>query len=152
MASGAGPIWRRYLVKKENQESLGQIDFAFKVMSITAIFGLFTPFFSPFYIQGNPIYLFLLALLCGMFGAGYFISSYVAQKHVEAGITNLVGSISIPVTILLASLFLHETLGPMQIMGAALLLVAMLIISNKHRPKRFHFDKYFLLMVSGGIS
>lgn len=151
IASSAGPIWRRYLVKKKNPASLGQIDFGFKVMAITAFVGLFLPFFSPFYVAGNHLHLLLLALVCGVCGAGYFICSFIAQKHVEAGITTLVINIYTPVTIILATIFLHEKLTLLQIIGTVLLLIAMVIVSNKHRTGHFHFDKYFLLMVASGV-
>jgi drug/metabolite transporter (DMT)-like permease len=149
--SGVGPIWRRYLANKTNPESLGQIDFAFKVMVVTVIFGLFIPIFSPFYINGNYLHLFLLALVSGVCGALYFISSYIAQKHVEAGLTTLIINIYTPVTIVLASIFLHEKLTAIQVVGTVILLFAMFLISKKHRIKTFHFDKYFLLMVAAGI-
>jgi len=39
----------------------------------------------------------------------------------------------------------------MQILGTALLLVGMVIVSKKHRIGKFSFDKYFVLMALSGI-
>jgi drug/metabolite transporter (DMT)-like permease len=151
VASSAGPIWRRYLIKKKDPSNLGQVNLAFKVILITAIVGLFLPIFSPFYISGNIFYLIILSLVCGLAGMGYFILSFVAQKHVEAGVTNLIINVYTPITIVLATFFLHERLTVMQIAGTVLLLVAMIIVSKKHRTGRFHFDKSFLMMLASGV-
>ncbi len=151
IASAVGPLWRRYLMKKTNPDSLGQIHLAFNVILITAIVGSFLPFFKPFYISGDPLFLFSLALVSGLCGMGYFILSFMAQKHVEAGVTTLVLNIYTPVTIILATFFLHEALTGIQIIGTVLLLLAMVIVSKKHRVGRFRFDKYFLMMLASGV-
>ncbi|MDP2630687.1 MAG: EamA family transporter [Candidatus Uhrbacteria bacterium] len=151
LAASASPLQRRWLAKAKNAESRSQIDFAFKVTLVTVGFSLLIPLFSPFELSGNPLYLFLLALVCGVGGAGFFITSYIAQKHVEAGISSLVRNIYTPITIVLASILLNEGLTPLQIAGTILLLMAMVVVSKKHRIGRFHFDKYFMLMILGGV-
>lgn len=65
-----------------------------------------------------------------------FITSYTAQKHVEAGVTTLVSNIYTPVIIVLATI---------------LLLIGILIVSKKHQIGKFKFDKYFLLMLLSGV-
>ncbi|OGY95219.1 MAG: hypothetical protein A2611_00745 [Candidatus Komeilibacteria bacterium RIFOXYD1_FULL_37_29] len=102
-------------------------------------------------MAGDLSYLIGLSFVCGIFGAGYFISSYTAQKHVEAGITTLVSNIYTPVTIVLATFFLSEKLTTIQVFGTALLLVGMFIVSQKHRIGPLKFDKYFMLMVLSGV-
>jgi drug/metabolite transporter (DMT)-like permease len=94
----------------------------------------------------------LLTALAGMFGAGFFVSSFTAQKHVEAGVSTLVNNIYTPITIVLASIFLNERLTPIQVFGSAFLFIGMVIVSKKHRIGTFRFDKYFLLMVLSGIT
>ena len=108
IAASASPLQRRWLAKHKNPENTGQIHFAFQVAFITVVFSLLLPIFKPFYLEGNIFYLVGLSLICGVFGAGYFISSYIAQKHVEAGISTLVSNIYTPITIVLATLFLNE--------------------------------------------
>ena len=138
-------------MKKTNPDSLGQINLGFKVMLITAIIGSFIPFFSPFYIHGSHWYLLLLSLISGVSGMGYFILAYTAQKHIEAGITTLVVNIYTPITIILATIFLHEKLTFIQIAGTVLLLLALVIVSKKHQIGKFRFDKYFLMMLASGV-
>ncbi len=151
IAASASPLQRRWLATKKNADNKGQIHFAFQVTFITIVLSLVLPFFSTFYLEGNPLYLVGLSLVCGIFGAGYFISSYTAQKHVEAGVSTLVSNIYTPITIVLAMLFLNESLTTIQIFGTVLLLVGMAIVSKKHRIGKFKFDKYFMLMILSGV-
>ncbi|MFA6897087.1 MAG: DMT family transporter [Patescibacteria group bacterium] len=151
IAASASPLQRRWLATTKNFDNKGQVHFAFQVTLVTVILSLLLPVFKPFYLAGNLFHLIGLSLVCGIFGAGYYISSYTAQKHVEAGITTLVSNIYTPVTIVLATIFLDEKLTAIQILGTILLLVGMLIVSKKHRTGKFRFDKYFLLMVLSGV-
>lgn len=152
IAASASPLQRRWLATTKNLNNKGQIHFAFQVTFITVVLSLLLPIFKPFHLTGNLSYLIGLSLVCGIFGAGYFISSYTAQKHVEAGVTTLVSNIYTPVTIVLATFFLNEKLTTVQIFGTALLLVGMLIVSQKHKIGKFKFDKYFMLMVLSGVA
>lgn len=151
IAASASPLQRRWLSKKKDVSTSTQIHFAFLVSVITAVLGLFLPLIKPFYLQGNALSLITLSAVAGLFGAGYFITNYIAQKHVEAGVTTLLANIYTPITIVLASLFLNEKLTPLQVLGTALLLVGMVIVSKKHKIGRFKFDKYFVLMVLCGV-
>lgn len=151
IAASASPLQRRWLAKTKGGDSRNQINFAFKVTLVGVVLSLLIPFFSPFKLEGNPLIIFLLALTCGVFGAGAFVTSYVAQKHVEAGVSSLIANIYTPISIVLASLFLSEGLTQLQVVGTTLLLVAMVVVSKKHKIGRFRFDRYFLLSVAGGI-
>lgn len=151
IAATASPLQRRWLATNKNIENKGQVHFAFQVMCVLAFFSLFLPLFSPFVLTGNTSYIVLLSLACGVFGAGYFISSYTAQKHVEAGVSTLVSNTYTPVTIILATLFLNEKLASVQIFGTVLLFIGMIVVSKKHRIGKFKFDKYFLLMAASGV-
>ena len=150
VAASASPIQRRWLANKRDFEGRGQINFAFQVSLVVVFLSLFIPLFSPFNLTGNAYYLLGLSVLSGAFGAGFLISSYIAQKHVEAGVTVLVGNIYTPITILLAWIFLGEKLTGTQIVGTILLLLAIVLISKKHRIGKLNFDKYFLLTVASG--
>lgn len=151
IAASASPLQRRWLAVTREKEGKGQINFAFKIMLIVASLGLLLPFFQPFELNGNLQTLVLLTLVCGIFGAGFFSFQFIAQKHVNAGITTLTSNIYTPVTILLAWALLGEKLEGTQIIGTVLLLASMVIISKKHRVGRFRFDKHFLMMVLSGV-
>lgn len=150
VAATASPLQRRWLsTNRENDK--GQIHFAFQVTLIVALLGLFLPFISPFYIEGNILKIIGLTIICGLSGAAFFVTSFAAQKHVEAGVSTLLNNIYTPITIALATFFLSEKLTSLQILGTVLLLSGMLVVSKKHRIGRFKFDKYFIMMLSSGL-
>jgi drug/metabolite transporter (DMT)-like permease len=138
-------------MREKGGDAKGQIQFAFHIFCILSVFSLLLLFFDLFSLHGNPYYLFLLSLTCAIFGALTSISAYVAQKHVEAGVTTLVSNIYTPITIVLSSIFVREGLNNLQILGTALLLIAMVIVGKKHRIGRFRFDKYFMLTLLSGV-
>jgi drug/metabolite transporter (DMT)-like permease len=151
IAASLSPLQRRWLLKARDFTTREQITFTFQVILILFIGSFTFPFFSPFYLSGNVYYLFFLALMCGLFGAGSQIASYNAQKHLDAGVSSIVANIYTPITIVLSSLLIHEGLSLQQIFGTILLLFAMVIISQKHRIGKFSFDKHFLLMLLSGV-
>jgi drug/metabolite transporter (DMT)-like permease len=150
IVASISPLQRRWLSTKDVDHD-GQTHFAMQVVFIVALLGLLLPIFQPFKIEGNPTELLGLALICGIFGGGYFIASFTAQKHVEAGLSTLVMNIYTPVTIILATLFLHEGLTLIQVIGTILLLAGMVIVAKKHRIGKIKLDKYFMLMLTGGV-
>ncbi|HWQ60549.1 MAG TPA: DMT family transporter [Candidatus Fimivivens sp.] len=152
VAASASPLQRRWLAKKKNKDDKGQVRFAFQVMTVVAVLGLLIPLFQPTSFVGSPFTLSALSACAGVFGAIFFMSSFVAQKHVDAGVSTLVSNLYTPVTIILASLLLNEGLTPMRIGGTTLLLGGVIIVSKKHRIGRFTFDRYFMLMVLSGIT
>lgn len=151
IASSASSIQRRFLLKNKEYTTKEQIDFTFKCISMLFLGSLFFPFFSPFYLSGGFWYLLFLAITCAVFGAMSNIAGYLAQKHIDAGVTSIVWNIYTPVTIFLSSVFINEGLTPIQILGTLLLFIAIVIISKKHRIGRFSFDRYFLMTLLGGI-
>ena len=151
ISSSLSSLQIRWLTKKKDLESSEQILFIFQSIFILFLGSLTFPFFSRFYLAGDYSYLFLLALTCGIFGAGCNLLSVISQKHLDAGVTTIVGNIYTPITIFLSSVFLHEGLTNLQIIGTILLLAAIVIVSKKHRTGRFTFDKYFLLMFLSGV-
>jgi len=151
VASSFSSLQIRWLTKKKDLESSEQIRFTFQIIFVLFLGSLTFPFFSRFYITGNHFFLFLLALTCGIFGAGCNILSTISQKHLDAGVTSIVGNIYTPITIILSSILLREGLQPLQIVGTVLLLIAIVLISKKHRIGKFSFDKYFLFMLLSGV-
>lgn len=142
---------RRWLATKKDADGREQIDFTFRVTLVTVVLSLFIPLFSPFQLTGNLYHLVFLSLVCGIGGAGFLAASYIAQKHVEAGVSSIITNIYTPITIVLASVLLNEGLTPIQVIGTILFLIAMIVVSKKHRIGRFCFDRYFVLMLSSGV-
>lgn len=148
-ASTAVPLQRRRLAVQ--RDGGGQIHFAFRVMAVISVIGVIVlPFFHPFVLQGNIWKLLLLGLLCGIFGTVYWVCSYTAQRHIDAGVSTLAFNLSTPVAITLATLFLNEKLTAMQLGGTVLLLVGLFLVSKKHRVGNFKFDRYFLMVLLAG--
>lgn len=151
LAASISPLQRRWLAVKRTNESIGQINFAFKVTLIMAILSLLIPFFQPFKVMGDPVKIVILTLLCGLSGATFYIFYYSSQKYVDAGIGAIVNNIYTPITIILATVFLNEKLTLIQIFGTVLLLFSIVLISKKHRIGKIRFDKYFLMALGAGM-
>ena len=151
VASTIAPLVRRFIFARKDPDSHEQTHFAFEVLLILTLGSLFFQFFSPLYFAGDKIHLLLLTLVCGICGMLYLILNYTAQKHIDAGITIVIINIYTPIAIVLSSIFLHEGLKPLQIVGTALLLIALVVIAKKHQISRFRFDKYFTMMLLGGV-
>jgi drug/metabolite transporter (DMT)-like permease len=150
-ASSFSTLQARWITKKRNLDSREQISFVFQILLFVCVCSLSFPFFSSFYIAGNKLFLLFLFLTCGIAGAGSNIASMIAQKHLDAGVTTLVNNFYTPITIVLSSLLLHEGLTLVQVYGTILLLIALFLVSKKHRIGKFKFDKYFLYMVLGAV-
>ncbi|MFA6520449.1 MAG: EamA family transporter [Candidatus Paceibacterota bacterium] len=151
IAASIAPLQRRWLIRSKTFTPSEQINFTFKVIFILFLGSLTFPLFSPFYISNDTFKLVALAVVAGIFGAGCNMLQYIAQKHLDAGVTTIVANIYTPVTILLSFFILNEGLTSSQIVGTVLLLCAMVIVSKKHRIGNFKFDKYFLLMLLSGL-
>lgn len=150
VAASASPLQRRQIALKRSTDK-GQVDFAFRVMLITFVLSAILILFKKPELHQSISTVLLLAVTCGVFGAMAIASQYVAQRHVEAGVTSLVSQIYTPVTIILATLLLHERLKPLQIVGTILLLSSVFFVSNKHRLSKWRFDRYFMLMFLCGV-
>lgn len=144
------PIQRRWLSTRN--EGGNKIDLSFKICIVAAPLMLLLPFFSPFVLSGSYLTIALLLIVSGIGGIGYYVSYFTAQRHVEAGTTSVLGNVYTPITIVLSTLFLGEGLRGLQILGAALLIVAAVIVSKKHKIGRITYDKYFWLMIFSGVS
>ena len=151
VAATASPLQRRHLALRRSNDA-GQIAFAFRVMLITVVLSSILVLFKhPEIHQSIPV-IIVLGLICAFSGAIGLSAQYIAQRHVEAGVTSLIGNLYTPVTIILATLFLHESLKPLQVIGTLLLLSSVVMVSSSHRLSKWKFDKYFWLMVLSGTS
>lgn len=144
------PIQRRWLSVKN--EGGNKIDLSFKVTLVSSLLILILPLFSPFELHGSWLKITLLLIASSVGGMGYYISYFTAQRHVEAGVTSVLGNTYVPITILLSTVFLGEGLKGLQIIGVLLLITAMVIVSKKHKIGKMKYDKYFWLMIFSGIS
>lgn len=151
VASTTSSLQVRWLLRSKDFTTRQQITFTFQCISMLFIGSLFFPLFSPFYLNPNYLKLILLALVCGVAGAIFNILQYIAQKHLEAGVTSVVSNIYTPITIFFSSILLHEGLTPLQIVGTIFLLVAIFLVSTQHRTGRFTYDKYFVFMLLSGV-
>lgn len=151
VSSTASTLQRRHLSLKRETDK-GQIDFAFRVMLITFILSAILIFFKSPEINQSSTTIILLTLACGFFGALAISSQYIAQRHVQAGVTTLVGNLYTPTAIFLATILLHEGLTPRQILGTVILLFSVVLVSKEHRLSRWRFDRYFWLMVLSGVA
>lgn len=151
IVSSASTLQRRWIAREKALDAKGQILFALSVNLIPSLISLGLPIFVPLQVSENYRLLIGLALTCGVFGSGFYIASYIAQKHVEAGTTTLLGNIYTPVTIVLSSVMLGEGLKPLQILGTIILLGAMVVVGDKHRLGSLKFDRYFWIMIASGI-
>src|SRR5687767_9971857 len=104
VAASFSPIQRRWLAVNRDVEGRHQVLFAFQVALVTIALSPLILFVSPFKLEGNGFILLGLSSIAGFSAAGYWICSYVSQKHVEAGISTLIGNVYTPVAIVLASL------------------------------------------------
>ncbi|MBI2588868.1 EamA family transporter [Candidatus Saccharibacteria bacterium] len=151
VASTSSKLQRRQLATTRETD-VGQIDFAFRV---TLIIFVLTPLLILF---NRPVFnqpigtLIMLSTVCGAFGAIALSTQYVAQRHVEAGLTSLIGNIYAPTTIVLATILLNEGLKARQVIGAILLISSVVLVSRKHRLSRWRFDRYFWLNVIAGVA
>ena len=150
IAATIAPIQRRWLSIRN--EGGNKIDLSFKVSLITSIFVLALPLFSPFVLHGLFLTIALLLVAVGIGGIGWNISYFTAQRHVEAGTTSVLSNVYTPITIVLSTIFLGEGLRGLQILGTALLIVAAVVVSKKHKIGRITYDRYFWLMIFGGAS
>lgn len=151
VAASASPLQRRWLAKKKNPENHGQIAFAFYVTLVASILSFTWLFYQPFHIQGNALSLFFAVLVCGLSGALFYTLSFMAQKNVDLGVGSVIANIYTPVTIILATSFLGESLTSIQIIGTCVLFLGIVIVSKKHQVSQFRFDKYFIMMICAGI-
>lgn len=149
VAATIAPIQRRWLATKN--EGGNKIDLAFKVSLVSAVSILILPVFSPFQLQGSYSSIVLLLVASAIGGACASVCYFAAQRHVEAGVTSVLANSYTPITIVLSSLFLHEGLRGLQIVGAALLISAAVVVSKKHRIGKIRYDKYFWLMILNGV-
>ncbi len=149
IAATIAPIQRRWLSTKN--EGGNKIDLAFKVSLVAAAFILILPVFAPFHLQGPYSSVIMLLLASAVAGAGASVSYFAAQRHVEAGVASVLGNIYTPITIVLSTIFLNESLKGLQIVGAGLLIVATVVVSKKHRIGKIHYDRYFWLIILNGV-
>ncbi len=152
VAASISPLQRRWLAIKKPSTSKDQIFFSFAVTLVTLPLSFLLIFFEPFVVRGEVSTIILLSFVCGIFGTLTYVLNYAAQKNVDAGVTSVVSNIYTPITIILSSFFLAEGLTNMQILGTAILLVAMVVVSKKHRIGKLKFDKYFLMMLLSGVT
>ena len=145
------PLQRRVLATKTNYNPIliAQKTSLVKILIATVVFVLIPS-------KGSFVFseqLWILLILSCLFSVIHFVLIYATQKHIDATKTTIIVNIYTPVSILLATIFLGESLALKQIFGTLLLLLAVVIISiNKIDNKFLKIDKYVLRMLIVGIT
>lgn len=145
------PLQRRVLAKKTNYNPIliAQKTNLVKILIGTIVFALIPN-------KGSFVFskqLWILLILSCLFSVIHFVLIYATQKHIDATKTTIIVNVYTPVSILLATIFLGESLTLKQIFGTLLLLLAVVIISIKKIDNKFlKIDKYVLRMLIVGIS
>jgi drug/metabolite transporter (DMT)-like permease len=147
--SPIAPLQRRWLSKRN--EGGDKIDLSFKVSLVAALLVSFLPLFSPFKLHGSAVIIITLLILSVAGGIGFYVLYFMSQRYVEAGVTAVLGNIYTPITIILSTLFLGESITGLQIIGTILLIISALIVSKKHRIGKVSFDKHFWMMLGSGV-
>ncbi len=107
------------------------------------VFLLFSNHDTTFPITMLPKLLILGAIY---FWAGtLFYSSY---KGSSAGLSTILGTVSVVMSTSLGIIFFHESVNPLKFFGIFLVLFAIVVARY---VKNLHFDKYNLLAISGGL-
>jgi drug/metabolite transporter (DMT)-like permease len=94
----------------------------------------------------------LLMLLLGLAQVYFNKVSLIAQKHVETAPYMVLRQVYVPVSVLLSTIFLGETLDTKQIVGMFVIMSGTyLIASNGGKVKIKHFRRYELMTIAYGV-
>ena len=120
----------------------------FIVWLLQAAFG-----FIIFFLFSNHDISFPLILLPKLLllGAIYFWAGtlfYGSYKGSSAGLSTVLGTISVVMSTSLGIIFFNESVNPLKFLGIISLLFAIVVAKYS---KNMHFDKYNLLAISGGL-
>lgn len=114
------------------------------------LFGLFTLQDSMF--AGISLKILLLLTLLGIAQVYLNKVTLIAQKHVETAPYMVLRQVSVPVSVLLATLFLNESLNTKQIVGMVVIMLGTyLIASNGGKIKIKHFSRYEMMTIGYGV-
>lgn len=95
---------------------------------------------------------FALILVSGAIFPAVALMAYRANRDVDAGVYGIFSNISPIVSIVLASLWLHEELHNNQLLGAAVILLAAIIVTLPYLKKRAIRSKAALFYTLGAVT
>ncbi len=114
------------------------------------LFGLLTLQNSIF--AGVTPQIVLLMILLGIAQVYFNKVTLIAQKHVETAPYMVLRQVSVPVSVLLSTIFLNETLDFNQIIGMFVILFGTyLVASNGGKIKIKHFSRHELMTIGYGV-
>lgn len=114
------------------------------------IFGIVTLQDSIF--AGVTSEIMLLMVLLGVAQVYFNKVTLIAQKHVETAPYMVLRQVSVPVSVLLSTIFLGETLDAKQIAGMFVIMSGTyLVASNGGKIKIKHFSRHELMTISYGV-
>ncbi len=106
IAASASPLQRRWLAKNKSLTLRQQITFTFQISFVLALCSLLLPLWKPITYTGDNIPLVITLTLGTMFfGGGFYLISYITDKHLDAGIKSFTSNLSTPLVILFSTLF-----------------------------------------------
>lgn len=115
-----------------------------------ALIGLF--FMEGSLLSGVTLPLVLLSSVVGVFQILWGRLSVVSQKHIDTTTYTVIRMLVTPVTILLSSVFLHESLSFAQGSGLLLILAGSFVVSSSgRRLKLQRFNRYELYAASTAL-
>lgn len=82
-----------------------------------------------------------LLLLNGVIIAVASLSMFEALKHTDAGEFTILYTLSAPVNLLIVTIFLHELLTWQKILGTALVIASIVIVTKRKAGKKFRIHK-----------
>lgn len=141
--SSLSPLQRRFLAQGKSSNYYLQLRFALESSAVLVLISFVLLIFHPLEFNEFPIHLIGYTVLCAITGATTILLAYNAQKHIEAGVTNVLLLSSVPVTIILGTIFLNETLGVWQVFGSLILILGIYLASCGYRMRTVSFNRYY---------
>ena len=139
-----GNIFRKILLRNDKSDAVGAaIIFQFLGCAICLIVALWHGFQMP-PVREYPVNFLFNMILWGC--STLFL--YKAYKHIEASEVTILFTLESVVTIVTATTFLHETFTYLNVLGAALILIAVIVMSQTSGKMKFNKGVMFATISS----
>jgi drug/metabolite transporter (DMT)-like permease len=136
LAVGALVSWAAYFIAtKQARATLGTIEF--QMIAMMGAIAVVTPFAllsgAPLQAPRGDDWLWLPAFVLLPGAVGHLLMSW-SHRYVPVSVSSLIVVGQPVVSALSAAVFLHESLGPLQLFGGAVVLAAIGVLVRTHRP------------------
>lgn len=141
VSSAVSALFQKLAMKKEESDPvIASILFQFLLTFFGALFALFTGFHLP------SLTLFPYFLLSGALYAGGTVAFFRSIKLIEASEMTVLAGSGVLFTILISFLFIHEQLTPTQLVGAILILCAVILINYNRKTFRLNTGAWLAVL------